>query len=166
MGRHSPREVCLFESPQQGEYRLNVTRVLDIDGTDAEDLTRAEVEGLRQAHKVFDFLKKYAPGFENAVFMDTAETIGIRETRHIDGMRRLTVDDVKICAVPVDTIAVMATNMDTHNKSDPGRYLLYAHGGAVFRRSLRLSGAQGASLICWWPGAHCPQTPWQGPPHA
>ena len=124
-------EVCLFESPQQGEYRLNVTRVLDIDGTDAEDLTRAEVEGLRQAHKVFDFLKKYAPGFENAVFMDTADTIGIRETRHIDGMRRLTVDDVKICAVPGDTIAVMATNMDTHNKSDPGG-TYYTHTAGPF----------------------------------
>lgn len=113
-------EVCLFESPKSGEYRLNVTRILDVDGTNAEDLTRAEIEGLRQAHRVFDFLKKYAPGFENAVFMDTADTIGIRETRHIDGIRRLTVADVKACAVPEDAIAVMATNMDTHNRNDPG----------------------------------------------
>ena len=87
-------EVCLFESPEPGEYRMNVTRILDIDGTKAEDLTRAELEGLKQAHKVFNFMKKYAVGFENAKFMGTASTIGIRETRHIEGLYKLTVDDV------------------------------------------------------------------------
>ncbi len=113
-------EVCLFESPRSGEYRLNVTRILNIDGTNAEDLTYAEIEGLRQAHKVFAFLKKYGAGFENAVFLDTAGMIGIRETRHIQGISRLSAADVKACLVPEDSIAVLATNMDTHNKNDPG----------------------------------------------
>lgn len=125
-------EVCLFEGVEPGEYRLNVTRILDVDGTKAEDLTRAELEGIRQAHKVFDFLKKNAPGFENARFMDTAPAVGIRETRHIDGLYRLTVDDVKACAVPEDTIAVMATNMDTHNKSDPGGTYYTLENGRFF----------------------------------
>lgn len=113
-------EVCLFEGVVPGEFRLNVTRILDVDGTNAEDLTRAEIEGLRQAHKVFDFVKKYAVGFENARFMGTADSIGIRETRHIDGVKRLTAEDVIHCRVPEDSIAVMATCMDTHNKSNPG----------------------------------------------
>jgi ribulose 1,5-bisphosphate synthetase/thiazole synthase len=113
-------EVCLFEGVTPGEFRLNVTRILDVDGTRAEDLTRAEIEGLRQAHKVFDFLKKYAVGFENARFMGTAASVGIRETRHIDGVKRLTAEDVTACRVPEDAIAVMATCMDTHNRSNPG----------------------------------------------
>ncbi len=113
-------EVCLFESPESGEYRLNVTRILDIDGTNAEDLTKAELIGMKQAHKVFDFMKKYAVGFENAKFMGTAARIGIRETRHIDGLYKLTADDVINCRVPENSIAVLATNMDTHNRNDPG----------------------------------------------
>jgi ribulose 1,5-bisphosphate synthetase/thiazole synthase len=113
-------EVCLFEGVTEGEYRLNVTRILDVDGTDAEDLTRAQVEGLRQAHKVFAFLKRYAVGFEEARLIDTAPAVGIRETRHIRGWYKLTGQDVQDCLVPEDSIAVMATNMDTHNKSDPG----------------------------------------------
>lgn len=125
-------EVCLFESPEPGEYRMNVTRILDIDGTKAEDLTRAELEGLKQAHKVFNFMKKYAVGFENAKFMGTASTIGIRETRHIEGLYKLTVDDVKNCRVPEDTIAVMATNMDTHNKNDPGGTYYTLENGPYF----------------------------------
>ena len=43
-------EVCLFESPESGEYRLNVTRILDIDGTNAEDLTKAEITEIGRAH--------------------------------------------------------------------------------------------------------------------
>ncbi|MDO4546770.1 MAG: FAD-dependent oxidoreductase [Clostridia bacterium] len=125
-------EVCLFEGVNEGEYRLNVTRILDVDGTKADDLTRAEIEGIRQAHKVFDFLKKYAVGFENAVIMDTAPAVGIRETRHIDGIKRLTADDVKACSAPGDTIAVMATNMDTHNKSDPGGTYFTLQNGRYF----------------------------------
>lgn len=125
-------EVCLFESPESGEYRLNVTRILNIDGTNAEDLTKAEITGLHQAHKVFNFLKKYAVGFENAKFMGTADTIGIRETRHIDGQYKLTVDDVKACLVPDNSIAVLATNMDTHNKSDPGGTYFTHENGPFF----------------------------------
>ncbi|HPJ02785.1 MAG TPA: FAD-dependent oxidoreductase [Candidatus Limiplasma sp.] len=113
-------EVCLFEGVVPGQFRLNVTRILDVDGTNAEDLTRAELEGMRQAYKVYAFLKKYAVGFENAQFMGTAAAIGIRETRHIEGLQKLTAPDVTACLVPDDTIAVMATCMDTHNKSDPG----------------------------------------------
>lgn len=124
-------EVCLFESPTPGEYRLNVTRILNVDGTKAEDLTRAEITGLKQAHHVFDFLKKNAPGFENAQFLGTASIVGIRETRHIEGIRHLSGDDVKACLVPEDSIAVMATNMDTHNKNDPGG-TYYTHQNGLY----------------------------------
>ena len=125
-------EVCLFESPQSGEYRLNVTRILEVDGTNAEDLTRAELTGLKQAHKVFDFMKKYAVGFENAKFIGTADTVGIRETRHIDGKYCLTAEDVEACRVPDDSIAVMATCMDTHNKDDEGGTFYPLKNGPYF----------------------------------
>lgn len=113
-------------------YRINTTRILDVDGTNADDLTRAEVEGLFQAHKVYKFLKKYGAGFENACFLDTAETIGIRETRHIEGFYRMTGDDITNCKVPTDTIAVMATNMDTHNKDNPGGDFITVKNGPYF----------------------------------
>ena len=58
-----------------------------------KSLTSAELEGLRQAHEVFDFLKKYAAGFEHAVFLDTADMVGIRESRHIKGKYWMTGED-------------------------------------------------------------------------
>lgn len=129
----TPRaEICMFEGPAEGEYRLNVTRILNVDGTDAENLTRAELAGLHQAHKVFHFLKKFAPGFENARFMHTADTIGIRETRHIHGKYKLTKADVLACRVQDDAIAVTATCMDTHNKNDAGGTFYTHENGPYF----------------------------------
>jgi hypothetical protein len=125
-------EVCMFQGPQKGEFRLNVTRILKIDGTNAEHLTAAELEGMHQAHKVFDFMKKYAVGFENAKFLGTAATIGIRETRHIRGFYKLTADDVINCRVPENSIAVMATCMDTHNEKDAGGTFYTLEKGPFF----------------------------------
>lgn len=125
-------EICMFESPEPGEYRINVSRILDIDGTKAEDLTKAELIGLEQVHKIFNFLKKYAIGFENAKFIGTASMIGVRESRHIHGKYILTADDVKACRVPDDSIAVMATNLDTHNKNDAGGTFYLLENGDFF----------------------------------
>ena len=125
-------EVGVFADVQEGEYRLNVTRVLDVDGTKAEDLTRAELEGLEQAHKVFRFMRENAVGFENARMIGTAATIGIRETRHIRGEYRLSGEEVAACRVPEGTIAVMATNMDTHNRDNPGGSFIVPTAGPYF----------------------------------
>lgn len=125
-------EVGVFADVQKGECRLNVTRILDVDGTKAEDLTRAELEGLEQAHKVFRFMKENAVGFEDARMIGTAATIGIRETRHIRGEYRLTGEEVAACKVPEGTIAVMATNMDTHNKDNPGGSFIVPTAGPYF----------------------------------
>ena len=40
----------------------NMTRITGIDGTRAEDLTRAEIEGRRQARLMAAFFRKYIPG--------------------------------------------------------------------------------------------------------
>ena len=110
--------VGLYLNPVKDEYRFNTTRILGIDGTKPEDLTRAEIEGTKQAVKVSSFLKKYAAGFENAHFMGTAAAIGIRETRHIHGMYWLKGDEVENCHVPDTSIAVFATNIDSHSPND------------------------------------------------
>lgn len=125
-------EIGVFADVQEGFCRLNCTRVLDVDGTKTEDLTRATMIGQEQCYHVYNFLKKHAAGFENAVLVDTADTIGIRETRHIEGEYRLTGAEVAACKVHDDAIACMATNMDTHNKDNPGGTLHIPTAGPYF----------------------------------
>lgn len=113
-------EICVFEEVDPGVFRVNCSRILDVDATRTGDLTRATEIGQEQCQFVFNFLKKHAPGFENAVLLATADTIGIRETRHIQGEYTLTGKEVYDCVIHPDAIACMATSMDTHNRDNPG----------------------------------------------
>ena len=73
---------------------LNMIHMGGIDGTDLWDLTRGEIEGRRQAMHAIHALKKYTPGFETANLRNFGMTIGIRDTRKIEGRYGLTEQDV------------------------------------------------------------------------
>jgi len=54
-----------------------------INGTEPDDLTRAQVEGKRRILRHLQFYRKYFGGFEHAVIGEIAQQVGIRETREI-----------------------------------------------------------------------------------
>jgi hypothetical protein len=56
-----------------------------IDGTDADQLSRAEAECRRQWQSELSFMRKYVPGFEQATVEDSGSTVGVRDTRHVVG---------------------------------------------------------------------------------
>lgn len=56
----------------------------NIDATDVEDLTYAEVKGREMVRKIVDAVKSL-PGFEDSYLEDTAPQIGCRESRRIVG---------------------------------------------------------------------------------
>jgi glycine/D-amino acid oxidase-like deaminating enzyme len=116
-GRWSiPREyINLYREPRAGEYRVNTTRLHDIDGTNPDDLSRAELEGRRQVAQVVRFLRDYGPGCEKAQLLETGAQIGIRETRHILGEYVLTGEDVLQGASFPDAICRCAYPIDIHD---------------------------------------------------
>ena len=61
-------------------------------GVDVDDLTRGERELLRDVRQRVEKLRQ-VPGFERAFVLDMPE-IGVRETRHVQGEYRLTVEDI------------------------------------------------------------------------
>jgi len=116
-----PREVVsFFISPYPDEVTVNMTRVVDIDPLDPDDLTRAEVEARGQAMQLFDFFRKRVPGFENSRIAATATQIGIRESRRIVGEYTLTRDDVLQGKRFDDAVARSAYPIDIHNPSGTG----------------------------------------------
>ncbi|MDQ2787015.1 MAG: FAD-dependent oxidoreductase [Chloroflexota bacterium] len=116
-----PRErLSLYESPQEGVWRVNVSRILGADGTNADDLTRAEITGRRQALEILAFLRKYVPGFGACTLLDTAAQVGVRETRRIVGAYTLTQEDLTTGRDFADTIAYAAYPMDIHSPTDGG----------------------------------------------
>lgn len=116
-----PRErLGLYESPQEGVWRVNVSRLQGLDGTRPDDLTRAEVEGRRQVLAILAFLRKYVPGFERCVLLDTAAQVGVRETRRIEGEYTLTRDDLVSGRHFEDVIACGGYPIDVHDPVGPG----------------------------------------------
>ncbi len=111
-----PREfVLLFETATPGVVIVNTSRIQGVDGTNPYDLSRAEIIGRQQNQQIFNFLKTYCRGFENAIRMDSAAQIGVRETRQIKGLYTFTKEDVLNETPFDDAIALGGYPIDIHS---------------------------------------------------
>ena len=70
---------------ERGVVLVNNARVYNVDGTNAWDITRADLEARRQNRMLFDVIRKYIPGFETAWVLDSSANVGVRETRRVRG---------------------------------------------------------------------------------
>ncbi len=118
-----PRKTPIVR-PQKNpiEWRVNLTQLanrqgLAMDGTNAQELSDAEVLGRQQIASVAGFLKE-VPGFEASYIVDIAPQVGIRETRRVRGLYQLTESDVLDCASFDDTIGVNGWPLELHMKGD------------------------------------------------
>jgi hypothetical protein len=87
----------------------NSTRIYNIDGTDAADITRAEIEGRRQLRQIVQACRALLPGFEASFLVDTSAYLGIRETRRIQGRYTLSYADIAGGERFADSVAVMTS---------------------------------------------------------
>jgi hypothetical protein len=65
----------------------------NIDATDVEDLTRAEMMSRKYVQIAFEEIRRI-PGFGQSYVQDTAPQLGVRETRRIVGRYTLTKNDI------------------------------------------------------------------------
>lgn len=93
---------------------FNFSHVFDVDGSDAQQLSDAQIEGRKLAEQLARFVRKYCAGCENGVLVATGATIGIRETRRIVGEYKLTVDDYFARRSFDDEILRNAYYLDVH----------------------------------------------------
>lgn len=113
--------VLLYKSTIPGVVTCNMTNVTGIDGTKAEDLTRAELVCRSQMEPIVKFLREFVPGFENCYIISAASLIGIRETRHFIGVKQLTEEDILAARQFPDWVVRDAYfNFDVHNLTGAG----------------------------------------------
>ena len=108
--------VLLYTQPTPNTVCCNMTNAIEIDGTDAESLTKGVFTCHSQIVPIVKFLKEYVPGYENCWLMSSASLIGIRETRHFEGLETLTKEDI-LEARYFDNWVVRRAwfNFDVHN---------------------------------------------------
>lgn len=71
-----------------------MTNCTDIDGTSAEDLTRAELVCRSQKPAIVKYLREFVPGFENCYIISAASLMGTAKRGHFKGLYTLCEDDI------------------------------------------------------------------------
>lgn len=121
-------EGSVHRTPQAGVVMCLMTRMGGVDATDADQLTAAELEGRRQCHEYFRFLKDRVPGFERAVLVSTSPAIGVRESRRIIGEHQLTAAEVLAGAAFPDQIARCGAPVEDHHSGADTRWAYLQDG--------------------------------------
>lgn len=110
------------------ETNINASRMQGLDGTNADDLSRGEIEGKRQVFALSAFLRKHVPGFEESFVAATAPFVGVRETRRMSGEYQLTGEDCLNGRKFDDGIAKVGYPIDIHDPAS-GKTLFTKIGG-------------------------------------
>lgn len=106
-------KIGLYHMVDDGEWRLNTTRVQGYDPSDPDDVTKAYFECLDQVDFLMDYFKK-CPGLENAKLSQIGSLMGVRESRRICGKYYLTKADLAQGKNFEDTIALCSYPVDMH----------------------------------------------------
>lgn len=73
---------------------FNAVHIQGVDGTNPFDVTRATIEARIRTRQLANFFKEEIPGFEKSHIETMGSSVGVRETRRLEGLYRLTADDV------------------------------------------------------------------------
>ena len=119
--RPSYPPVTLFPQPgQPGVFRLMATQFYGIDGTNARDLTRVEIQGREEIRQCVEVFKKHGgDDWKDAFLIETGPAIGVRETRRIRGRYTLTWKDLGQGAHFEDGITEIASGSNIHPVDSP-----------------------------------------------
>ncbi len=126
----NPREdILVFKNPIPNVLHFNTTRVIKLDPTSPEDVTKAELIARKQVFELYEFMKKHADGLENSFLMMTASEIGVRESRMIIGDYVLTERDCREFSIFDDAISACNYDIDIHNPEGSGTSHYYFPDG-------------------------------------
>lgn len=119
--RYPAGHVLTYQSTLPGVVTCNMTNSIHINGTKAEDLTKATIECRNQIDDIVQFLRNYVPGYERCFVINSASLIGIRETRHFKGLYTITENDISEARQFDDWVVREALfNFDVHNIEGSG----------------------------------------------
>lgn len=106
--------VYLMKGFHRDTVFCNSVIIRGVDGTQPAEVARATQEGRRRCRALVSFLRDEVPGFAGAWMTNLGPTVGVRETRKLQGLYRLTgadvaaatrfPDGVMACANPIDDV--------------------------------------------------------------
>ena len=129
----NPREnLLLFRTPIPNVLHFNTTRIVKLDPTNPQEVTKAEILARKQVFEIYNLMKKHGDGLENSFLMMTASEIGVRESRMIVGDYVLTEADCRAFKKFDDSIAACNYDIDIHNPEGSGTSHYYFPEGEYY----------------------------------
>lgn len=93
---------------------INAARLVNVNPLDPWDLSSAESNGRQSAVECAQFMKKYVPGSEHSLLLDTSIEVGVRASRRIKCRYELSIVDVLSLKDFEDGIALGSWEIDIH----------------------------------------------------
>ena len=112
--------VHFYDYPRRGVLHFNMTRINPANGLRWRDLAEAEIEGRRQSFLLADWLAREVPLFEHSYLEKVATHVGVRETRHVEGLYTVSHEDIAAGRKFPDGIARSSYFIDIHSPTGPG----------------------------------------------
>lgn len=113
-------KLYLMKAFHHGTVFCNSVHVRGVDGTDPVAVGQATQEGRRRCLQLARFLQSDVPGFETAHMSMLSPTVGVRETRKLQGVIRVTGADLARATKFPDGIVSCDNPIDDVMRSDGG----------------------------------------------
>ncbi len=114
--------VRLHPTVRPGQRQVNTTQYNGADATRVQDLFAAEVELRRQIEILVKFFRENLPGYEKCWCMASGDTLGVRETRRVQGEYVITAKELAAGKRFWDVVVHKAEFIvDIHNPAGAGQ---------------------------------------------
>ena len=125
-------KLYLMKGFHHGSVFCNSVHVRGVDGTNPVAVGEATQEGRRRCHQLAQFLRSDIPGFANAYMTLLSPTVGVRETRKLEAVYKITGEDlakgtkffdgIVCCDNPIDDVMRSDASMTHEAIVDQGSY--------------------------------------------
>ena len=115
---------CVIRLPRRGEAAVQWIHITKVSGANAEELTRATLEGRRQVRYALDFFKKARNILGDVYLLALPMVIGVRETRRIQGEYVISFEDIKNGTQFKDAVGASRLNVDIHEPEGDAQTLI------------------------------------------
>lgn len=88
-------ELWWLKTPSPGVVWCNCPHLTGFDGVDPVSMTSADFTARERIATALDVIRAELPGFEKCFLLDTAQQIGVRQTRLLRGEYVVTQDDIR-----------------------------------------------------------------------
>ncbi|MBQ8509699.1 MAG: FAD-dependent oxidoreductase [Clostridia bacterium] len=133
----------IIQIPNTRHAVVQLTHMRGYDPTSASDLTKAAIEGRRQAMEVVNFLKARVERFRDIELLETAPLLGVRESRRIAGEYTIDRNDLIDGGRHEDDITTASFGVDIHDPSSTNQKCYGVKRYGIPYRSLIPKGIEG-----------------------